>query len=201
MVSSIKLQVARAQLGTALYLFIKDRDPWSVHALASGGAEIMEGIAGTEGIEMLSTDILLQAPGVDLRKIRALRNQYWNGIKHFYKLDGKTARDDEALLGDFTDSANDTPLFLGWLDYMNVMKRLPVEVQVFQVWWYCTNEERMNPASDPAIWRSVFPKIAGQPRAEQKRRLRRAIEKYKKDFEVGRHPATERAPLISHVDY
>ena len=31
-----------------------------------------------------------------MAKIKSLRNQYWNAIKHFYSRDNKTARDDEA---------------------------------------------------------------------------------------------------------
>ncbi len=89
----------------------------------------------------LSSHILETFPDVDMRKVRALRNQYWNAIKHYYQRDNKTARDDEALLADFSDRANDAPLFMGWLDYMQLTQRLPVEAQVFQVWWYATNEE------------------------------------------------------------
>ena len=35
-------------------------------------------------------------------------------------------------------------LFVGWWDYMTLQKRLPVAAQVFQVWWYALNEERLS---------------------------------------------------------
>lgn len=193
---SIKLRVARAQLGTALDLFIRDKDPYSVQALACGGSEIVEGLAESSQLPTLSTHILATFPEVDFRKVKQLRNQYWNALKHFYKQDGKTARDDEALITDFADTANDAVLFMGWLDYLMLAKRLPVEVQVFQAWWYATNEGRMNPAADPEPWRSVFPGIATLPRTEQKRRLRRAVEKYRRNPALRADPRTEDAPLI-----
>lgn len=132
---SVKLNIARAQLGTSLSLFIRDKDPIAVHALACGGSEIIEGLAGHHGIETLSTHILKEHPQIDMRQIRRRRNQYWNAFKHFYEQDQKTARDDEALMVDFSDNANDAVLFMGWLDYLLLTKQLPAEAQVFQVWW------------------------------------------------------------------
>ena len=195
----IKLTVARAQLGTALSLFIQDRDPISVHALACGGAEVMEGLAEQAGLETLSSHILTTFPDMDFAKVKRLRNQYWNAIKHFYKPDNKTAREDEELMADFSDRANDAVLFMGWLDYMQREARLPVEVQVFQVWWYATNESRMATGVDPTPWRSIFPDIAAQDRKEQKRRLARVVEKYRKKDTILSDPRTEPGPLVART--
>ena len=159
---------------------------------------IIEGLAEQANIPTLSTHILKTFPDVDFRKIKRLRNQYWNALKHFYQQDGKTVREDEALMRDFADTANDTVLFMGWLDYLLLVKRLPVEVQVFQVWWYATNEQRMNPDADPTPYRSMFPGIMKVDRQEQKRRLRRVIEKYRKNKEILSDPRTETAPLIAN---
>ena len=74
---------------------------------------------------------------------------------------------------------------------MTVQKRLPVAAQVFQVWWYALNEERLSPDADIGVVRTAFPNISQQPRVEQKRRLRRAIEKYRKDRALLADPATE----------
>ncbi len=193
---SIKLTVARAQLGAALSLFIQDRDPISVHALACGGAEVMEGLAEEAGPDTLSSHILATFPDVDFAKVKRLRNQYWNAIKHFYKADNRTAREDEELMADFSDAANDAVLFMGWLDYMQREARLPVEVQVFQVWWYATNESRMAPHVDPTPYRTIFPGIAGEDRKEQKRRLARVVEKYRKDKAILADPKTEPGWLL-----
>ncbi|AWC23939.1 hypothetical protein CO731_03412 [Aminobacter sp. MSH1] len=193
---SIKLQIARNQLGAALDLFIRNKDPFSVQALACGGSEIIEGLASEAQIPTLSTHILATFPNVDMRKIKALRNQYWNAIKHYYRLDGAGARDDDALMAEFSDAANDAPLFMGWLDYMLLTKCLPVEVQVFQVWWYATNEDKMSPEADPTPYRTMFPRIGDVGRQEQKRRLRRTVEKYRHNREILADPRTERGSLL-----
>lgn len=193
---SIKLQIARNQLGAALDLFIRDKDPFSVQALACGGSEIVEGLASDAKIPTLSTHILATFPGVEMRKIKALQNQYWNAIKHYYKGDKATVRDDDALLADFADTANDAPLFVGWWDYLMVTKRLPVEAQIFQVWWYATNEDKLTPESDLTSHRRIFPGICSLDRPAQKRQLRQVVEKYRDDPELLRDPRTEQGLLL-----
>jgi hypothetical protein len=85
--------------------------------LACGGSEIVEGLAKEGQLPSISTHILQTVPGIDVGKLKRLRNQHWNALKHFYAQDGKTVRDDEALMADFNDQANDAVLFCGWLDY------------------------------------------------------------------------------------
>ncbi len=193
---SVKVMVARAQLGTALDLFIRDRDPIAVHALACGGSEIVEGLAKHGDIPSVSTHILKTLPSIDYRKVKDLRNQFWNAFKHFHAPDRKTVRDDDALIADFTDAANDAVLFMGWLDYLMLTKRLPLEAQIFLAWWYDTNPQRMVGGEGVHI----FPGIDKQPRWEQKRRLRRAVEKWRNNRKLLEDPRTERGPLSPRVD-
>ena len=103
-------------------------------------------------------------------------------------------------MADFSDRANDAPLFMGWLGYMLLTERLPVEVQVFQVWWYATNEDKMNPHSDPTPYRSIFPGIGTVARFEQKRRLRRAVERYRRNREILADKRTEQGPLVKGAE-
>ena len=49
----------------------------------------------------------------------------------------------------------------------------------------------MNPDSDPEPYRSIFPGIMGNERSEQKRRLARAVEKYRRNAEILADPRTE----------
>ena len=134
-------------------------------------------------------------PEIDLGEIRKTRNMYWNAIKHFFKRDG-VQRDDLALMSQFSDEANDVSLFVGWDDYSKYTKKLPIEVQVFQVWWYATNEERLADDVDIERIRSAFPDIMQLDRREQKRRLRRATEKWRANEEALSHPSTESDPLM-----
>jgi hypothetical protein len=72
-----------------------------------------------------------------------------------------------------------------------VQQKLPVEAQVFQIWWYALNEEKLSPDADLGVVRKAFPDIRRQKRMEQKRRLRRSIEKFRKDKALLADPATE----------
>jgi hypothetical protein len=188
--SLTKVTVARAQLVTALDLFVRDKDPISVQCLACGGGEIVEGLADAHGEEPLAMHILKTQPDMDRKAVRKLRNQYWNAFKHFSDRQG-LAREDEALLGRFDDTKNDAALFVSWWDYMTLQKKLPIPAQVFQIWWYALNEERLSPGADIDLFRTAFPEIRHQERAEQKRRLRRSIEKYRNNRKLLADPATE----------
>ncbi|MCK1709083.1 MULTISPECIES: hypothetical protein [unclassified Bradyrhizobium] len=185
-----KIAVARAQLVMALDLFVREKDPISIQCLACGGGEIVEGLAEVHGEDPFAMHILKDQPHMDRKAIRKLRNQYWNAFKHCFDLKG-LPRADEQLLASFSDINNDVALFVGWWDYMTVQKRLPVAAQVFQVWWYALNEDKLSPDADLGVVRTAFPDISQQPRAEQKRRLRRSIEKYRKDRNLLADPATE----------
>jgi bifunctional non-homologous end joining protein LigD len=185
-----KVTVARAQLVTALDLFARDKDPISIQCLACGGGEVIQALAEAHGEEPLAMHILSTQPRMDRWAVRKLRNQYWNAFKHVSDRSG-LPREDEELLGRFNDTVNDAALFVGWWDYMALQKRLPVSAQVFQVWWYAIYEEKLSPEADLWVIRTAFPDIRQQPRVQQKRRLRRMIEKWRKNRELLAHPATE----------
>ena len=68
---------------------------------------------------------------------------------------------------------------------------MPIAAQVFQVWWYALNEDKLSDDADVSIFRSAFPEIMKADRPEQKRRLRRKIEKYRDDKNLLADPATE----------
>jgi hypothetical protein len=189
-----KLHVARHQLGTALDLFIRDRDPIAVQCLACGGSEIIERVAASQNIRTFSTHMLESVPDLDIAKLRRLQRQYWNAFKHMEDRSGNPREDDETLAA-FNDSKNDAALFVGWWDYFNVTGRLPLPVQVFQIWWYALNEEKLAPGSDLDTIRELFPDISACDRREQKRKLRRAVEKYRNNAETLKDPRTEVKPL------
>jgi hypothetical protein len=188
-----KLDVARHQLGTALDLFIRDRDPIAVQCLACGGAELIDKIATLHQIPTFSTHMLETVPGLDIVKLRNLQRQYWNAFKHMD--DRGKPRDDAETLAAFDDAKNDAALFVGWWDYYAVTGRLPLPVQVFQIWWYALNEDKL--AADSALdtIRRTFPSILRCDRTEQKRRLRRAVEKYRHDAPTLKDRRTEVNPL------
>lgn len=161
-----------------------------MHCLACGGGEIVEGLAELEDKEPFATHILQTQPHLDRQKIRRLRNTYWNAFKHFYDLKG-LPREDADLLKDFDDTKNDVALYIGWHDYAIMRNKMPIGAQVFQVWWYALNEDKLTEGAPFEVYRKAFPDLPKQNRAEQKRRLRRKIEAYRGDKNLLADPRTE----------
>ena len=193
----IKVDIARAQLGAATDMFLRDRDPISVHALACGACELLEGVGQNRNVEVLSALVLKLNPEMKLGKVVRLRNQYWNAMKHFYEQDKKTIREDASLLAEFSDVQNDTVIWEGWHDYQLLTGVLPVEAQVFQVWHFAINEDKLAPEVDKDPYRKIFLNIQTDERSEKKRRLKRACEKYSKDRQIMADRRTENRPLLN----
>jgi hypothetical protein len=193
-----KIAVARAQLGTALSLYLDDKDPISVHSLAAGAAELLFGIGEQISVATISRHILETNPDMKVSELTRLRSKHWNAFKHLYGRDQKTLRDDDDIIAGFEDRHNDALFFTAWGDYGAVRGGLPIAAQVFQVWWFATNESSLSPEADRSF-RKLFPGISSQSRKEQKRRLRRAVEKYRNDTKIILDPRTEKLPLVSRV--
>lgn len=192
-----KLKVARSQLGTAMELFLRDRDPISIQVLACGSAEILEKLARLSGKEPISTHILATHPALDIEKLYAARNLFWNAFKHVTRHKGDLRTGDIETIQTFSDKDNDLILFSAWFDYLQVAKRLPISAQVFQIWHYALRPESLDPKheSTPAII-SEFPRLHLDDRIEQKRRLRRAIERYRKNSKILADPRTEQERIV-----
>ena len=99
-------------------------------------------------------------------------------------------------MNDFSDVANDTVIWQAWHDYQLITKQLPIEAQVLQLWYFAINENKLAKQVDRKPYRQAFPYIGIADRKEQKRRLRQACEKYRKDSWIKGHPKTEPLPLM-----
>jgi hypothetical protein len=159
---SLKIEIARRQLGMATHLYLQDVDPVSVHCLANAGCELMHFYAKkVTGKALLSFAVL--APAVDFTKLRQLQRQYWITFKHATE-QGKPSeeRDDDELLQQFTDENNDLALVIGWADYHRATGKLPIEAQVQQGWYFALYPEKH---SDPELAEKslvVFPNLRTQ---------------------------------------
>src|SRR4051794_11234226 len=104
---SLKIEVARRQLGMALHLYLQDIDPVSVHCLANAGCELMEFYAKKLSGKALLSFAQLR-PDTDFSEMRRLQRQYWIAFKHATE-QGKRdeERDDDELLNGFNDERND----------------------------------------------------------------------------------------------
>lgn len=188
----IKRYVARSQLGTAMDLFIRNKDPISVQVLACGASEILESIVGLNDKKPITTHIIDLHPNLERKSIHAARNVFWNAFKHLKHLKGEIRFEDIETISSFRDEDNDPVLFLAWYDYYLLSSKLPVSAQIFQAWFYALKPSALD-ANDNAthVILEIFPDLDKQARDEQKRRLRRAIEKYRKIKDITDDARTE----------
>ena len=194
--SRLKIESARRQLGTALALFLDDRDPVSVHCLAGGGCELIEHYAKKAGTEPVTTHMLKTNPDMNIKKLRRVQRQYWTGFKHATHQHSGMERDDDDLLSQFTDEQNDSALFIGWYDYAQATKKMPVEAQVHQVWYVALHPDKLNPKFSKEPYEATFPDLQTKPRAEQKRMLNEFIERARAEKEVMGDPRTDTRGLM-----
>jgi len=164
---------------------MKDQDPISVQALARNSREIIEELAVEAGREPYRVHALEANVGLTQRAYYAAMNRYGNAFKHI-----KRASDDTEIMAGFEDTMNDHLLFVGWYDYMVTTSRLPIEVQLFQIWYEAIYREKLNPSAD------LFPDVSAIGRAEAKERLREGIEYFRRDNKVISADTTERLPLL-----
>lgn len=193
--TTIKQALARRQLGTALALFLADDDPISVHCLACGGGELANQLSLDAKETPFAQHALDLHPNMTSHELLSMRNKYWNAMKHSTSRSGQV-RDDKDLMAGFDDDQNDHILFIGWYDYANAVGLLPIEAQVFQIWYFANFPEKLSadyPASD---YTSFFPGLINLDRAGKKRALRRKIDWARKKHVAMHSIQTERRKLI-----
>lgn len=196
--SIIKAEIARRQLGTALSLYLRDRDPVSVHCLACGGCEIAEQLAIKAGGPPFVKFALECHPQMSDRDLKTLRDQFWNAFKHANGRNG-VERDDSSLLADFSESENESRLFAGWMDYGTATQSLPIEAQVFTTWFFALHPPTVMTEEVVELiplFEAEFPNLASLPHDRQKQRLRRAIQKWNKNQSLLDDSRTDRRPLM-----
>jgi hypothetical protein len=194
-IPSVKIAIARRQLGTALSLFLADEDPVSVHCLACGGAEIADFLAKNAGSKSFSQHALKVHPDMKPKDLVYLRNQYWNAMKHALRKNG-AVRDDNELLERFDDKHNDHSLFVGWYDYAAAVGCIPIEAQAFQVWYFANYPEKLIDGFPTADIEEQFPRIREMKRSEKKRALKRSITWAKRQPDIMQDPKTDRRKLV-----
>ncbi len=190
-----KTEIARRQLGTALALFLEDYDPVSAHTLACAGCELAAHLTRKAGKEPFAAHVMAIFPDFDIKRIRRVQNQYWNTFKHATTLNGQE-REDQELLERFSDSVNDHTLFVGWYDYGRATGAMPIEAQVFTVWYFALYSEKLDPKIDLTPYHQLFTRLSTMGRADQKAALRAVIATYREDREIMTDPATDPTPLI-----
>jgi hypothetical protein len=128
-------------------------------------------------------------------ELKRLQRQYYNAFKHATTRDGED-RDDQELLNRFDDEKNNHILFVGWYDYANAIRKLPIEAQVFQIWYPALYLDKLNRDVDPRPFMETFPELKTQSPSMRKEVLRRKIASSLTDLNLRSDPLTDNRPLI-----
>ena len=183
-----KTEIARRQLGTALALFIQDADPVSGEHAAF--------LARVAKKETFNSHALATFPGLSLKELRKLRSKYCNVIKHPETQTGEELHT-ETLMKGFSDVTNEHQLFVAWYDYMLGVGELPVEAQVFQLWYFALHPHALaEHRKGLATCVGKFENIRTITRPEQKQRLRDVVARSRDDSELMLDQKTDGRPLI-----
>ncbi|UAJ09870.1 hypothetical protein [Polymorphobacter megasporae] len=185
-----KADAARRQLGTALFLWLADLDPVSVHALAAGGSEIANALAKKVG-KPFSAFSLEVHPTLTEGELVRVRNLLWNAMKHANHRDGRE-RDDEDLLTMPLEGENEARLCEGWFDLMQVIPA-PMEAQVLTVWYLVKYGD---PEEIDHLLNEFFPGLRSMPPVEQKDALRNKIIEVRRMDELMEDKRTDPRPLV-----
>jgi hypothetical protein len=168
-----KAHVARRLLGAALALFLEDLDPIVVHVLACTAGEVAEYLAVKASGQPFTARALATFRNNSWRDIRRARNQFWSSFRY------ATTHDDDQdgysrLVSGFSDLQNDHALLVGWYDLMLASKKLPIEAQMFQSWYFALYPERLGSEADVSRYETLFPRLRDLARSDQKNALRDA---------------------------
>ncbi len=174
---------------TAIQLLFDSGDPVSIYSLAANAWEVIDALCDKASVDSISSQTREHLPeGKDLKR-DYVNSPYRNFFKH-------ADRDPDAVLPSFDESNVDSIIFLAVEDYLRLLKKSPVEFQVFQLWYLAANVEKVSTDSLHEILQSIestFPNIRDLPRKERIVMGRRVLEDALKDNELVRDNRTEAA--------
>jgi hypothetical protein len=194
-----KVHIARRQLGAALALFLEDLDPIVVQVLACTAGEIAEYLAVKASGQPFSARALATFRNNSWRDVRRARNQFWSSFRYAATHDDDQ-EDYSRLMSGFSDLQNDHALLVGWFDLTLAVKKMPIEAQLFQSWYFALYPEKLGLEADVSRYETLFPRLRDLQRSDQKEALRDAIERARQDPATMNDPATEPGYLIQRGD-
>src|SRR5437763_17104929 len=105
---------------------------------------------------------------LNIAAIRKIHRQYWTAFKPAAHQHSQLERNDEELLSRFTDEQNDAALLIGWYDYAEATKMMPIEAQVHQIWYIALHPDKLDPKHSNKSYETHFPELRTKSRLEQK---------------------------------
>jgi hypothetical protein len=162
-----KIDVAEAHLITAVRAHFRGEHPASVYLLAASAREILTTLGEKTGRRTMLAGIA-ETTGTPLKKLIGIAGEFANFFKH-------ADRDPTASLETFTEQDTEMVLYIACHDFFRVANGQPIELQVYEAWYFATAFPRVSAAplrGQPHVRRCIklFPGIrAAATKAEQQR--------------------------------
>jgi hypothetical protein len=151
-----KIDVAEAHLVTAVRCTFRSEHPAAIYLLASSAREILTTIGSKVGVRTVLHGVA-EETGKKLGRLVDAAHEFAGFMKH-------ADRNPTAVIDNFSEFDSDAVLFIACHDFLRVTKGQPVELQVFEAWWFATAYPRVSNAplrAQAAIKRAIshFPGI------------------------------------------
>ena len=190
-----KIDVAEAHLVTAVRGTFRGEHPASIYLLASCAREILTTIGTKTKVETLLHGISKET-GHKLGRVIEEAHQFANFMKHADK-------DADDTLDRFTAADADMLLLIACKDFGIIAKGMPIELQVYEAWWFAIAHESISkaPLRSQSFLRKciqLFPGIRRANRADRQALGLVALEKARLDdtlimaIDQGGSPSCER---------
>jgi hypothetical protein len=184
-----KLEASRRQLVTAIRLFFENWDSVSVYSLGHSAWEVLDALC-RHGGTIRFLDEAAHANKMAEAEIRKIASYGRNFFKH-------ADRDPETTLDDFADDLNDHVLLAATLDYGSLATTKPMELQVFQLWYFAVYPEKIagvpNFEAVRGAAEGAFPGLAGLDRKIQKAAGAHLLAQALRDPELMADASTDRS--------
>jgi hypothetical protein len=149
-----KIDVARRQLACAIRLFFADDDLVSIYSLGANAWEVIDALCSRDSVGSISSETREHVrSGSDLKR-DYVNSPYRNFFKHADK-------DPEETLPDIEHPQVEAILFLAVEDYIRLVRKSPVEFQVFQLWYLAININKGDPGALAEVLRSTEAALPG----------------------------------------
>jgi hypothetical protein len=182
-----KFDAARRQLVTTIRLFFEEGDSVSVYALSHAAWEVLDALCKHRGLTRFRNQ-MSGATGRPEHEIKKIASYGRNFFKH--------ANDDpDDVLENFSDDLNDHVLLGATMDFGTLATAKPMEVQVFQLWYFAAYPEKAPRPHFDAIMEAAdehFPRFAAMDRMAKKNAGLRVLVAALRNPELMAHPSTDR---------
>jgi len=139
-----KLDAARRQLDTAIWLLFEKADAVSIHTLAHAAFGILKNVAEhrKNGRVLEAADEIAEATS---------KNEFWNGFNRTGNFFKHGDRDPEGILSGVPEEENEALISLAVEIYNDIGCYATPEIESFYLWWRCINFQSIGDVKEPFI--------------------------------------------------